>query len=111
VPAVHQRPIVVRLSFLVSALSLVLLTGCLLDMNRWASDRQTPKVVFSTPAAWRCDREKSTVPTAEGRLEPCTICTKITRTPQAVSINKTEHTVPAQGHVAMCETSAFVSAQ
>jgi hypothetical protein len=32
------------------------------------------------------------------------------RTPQSVSINKTEHTVPAQGHVAMCETSALVSA-
>ena len=50
------------------------------------------------------------VPTAEVRLEPCTIGTNIARTPQAVSINKTEHTVPAQGHVAMCGTSAFVSA-
>jgi hypothetical protein len=48
--------------------------------------------------------------TADGRLEPCTICTNIARTLQALSINKTEHTVPAQGHVAMCETSAFVSA-
>jgi hypothetical protein len=87
------------------------LAGCVLDLNRSASDRQKPKVVLATPAAWRCDREKSTVPTAEGRLEPCTICTNIARTPQALSINKTEHTVPAQGHVAMCETSAFVSAQ
>jgi hypothetical protein len=86
------------------------LAGCVLDVNRLASDLKKPKVVFSTPAAWRCDREKSTVPTAEGRLEPCTICTNIARTPQALSINKTEHTVPAQGHVAMCETSAFVSA-
>jgi hypothetical protein len=94
VPAVHQRPIVVRLSFLVSALSLVLLTGCLLDLNRSASDRQQPSVVFATPAAWRCNREKSTVPTAEGRLEPCTICQNIARTPQAVTINKTEQTVP-----------------
>jgi hypothetical protein len=68
-----------------------------------------PKVVFSTPAAWRCEREKSTVPTADGRLEPCTICTNIARTPQALTINKAAHRVPAQGHVAMCETSAFVS--
>jgi hypothetical protein len=110
VPAVHQRPIVVRLSCLVSALSPVLLTGCLWDMHRGASDRQQPTGVFSTPAAWRCDRQKSTVPTAEGRLEPCTSCTNMARTPQALSINKTEHTVPAQGHVAMGEMSAFVSA-
>jgi hypothetical protein len=110
VSAVHQCPIIVRLSCLVSALSLVPLTGCLLDMSRWASDRQKPIVVFSTPAAWRCDRQQSTVPTAEGGLEPCTICTNIARTPQAVSINKTAHTVPPQGQVAMCETSAFVSA-
>jgi hypothetical protein len=67
-------------------------------------------VIFAIPAAWRCDGEKSTVTTADGRLEPCTICTNIARTPQALSINKTEHTVPAQGHVAMCETSAFVGA-
>jgi hypothetical protein len=87
------------------------LAGCVLDLNRSASGLQKPKVVFATPAAWRCDREKSTVPTAEGRREPCTICTNIARTPQALSINKTEHTVPAQGDVAMCETSAFVSAQ
>jgi hypothetical protein len=86
------------------------LGGCVLDLNRSASDRQKPTVVFATPAAWRCDREKSTVPTAEGRLEPCTICTNIARNSQGLSINKTEHTVPAQGHVAMCETSAFVSA-
>src|SRR5262245_65454482 len=66
VPAVHQRHIVVRLSCLVSALSLALLTGCLLDLDRWASDRQKPKVVFAIPAAWRCDRQKSPVPTAEG---------------------------------------------
>jgi hypothetical protein len=99
------------LSVLVSALSLVLLTVCLLDMYRGASDRQTPTVVFSTPAAWRCDRQQLTGPTAEGRLEPRTICTNMARTPQALSINKTEHMVPAQGHVAMCETSAFVSTQ
>ena len=46
VSAVHQCPIVVCLSCLVSALSLVLLTGCLWDMTRWASDRQQPTVVF-----------------------------------------------------------------
>jgi hypothetical protein len=109
VSAVHQCPSVVRLSVLVSALSLVLLTGCLWDMNRGASQRQPPKVVFSTPAAWRCDRQKSLVPTAEGHQEPCTLCTNIARTPQTISINKTEHTVPAQGHVAMCDTSAFVT--
>jgi hypothetical protein len=67
-------------------------------------------VIFAIPAAWRCDGEKSTVTTADGRLEPCTICTNIARTPQALSINKTEYTVPAQGHVAMCETSTFVGA-
>jgi hypothetical protein len=82
-----------------------------MDLNRFASDPQKPKVVFATPAAWRCNREKSTVPTVEGRLEPCTICTNIARTSQALSINKTSHTVPVQGHVAMCEASAFVSAQ
>jgi hypothetical protein len=76
------------------------LAGCVLDVNRLASDLKKPKVVFSTPAAWRCDREKSTVPTADGRLEPCTLCTNIARTPQALSINKSEHTVPAQGRVA-----------
>jgi hypothetical protein len=86
------------------------LAGCVLDLNPFASDPPKPKVVFAIPAAWHCNREKSTVPTAERRLEPCTICTNIARTPQALSINKTEHTVPAQGHVAMCETSAFVSA-
>jgi len=78
-------------------------------MNRGASHQQPPTVVFSTPAAWRCDRQKSPVPTAEGRQEPCTLCTNIARTPQAVRINKTEHTVPAQDHVAICDTSAFVT--
>jgi hypothetical protein len=77
-------------------------------MTLWGSQRQPPTVVFSTPAAWRCDRQKSLVPTAEGRQEPCTLCTNIARTAQAVRINKTEHTVPAQGHVARCDTSAFV---
>jgi hypothetical protein len=86
------------------------LTGCGLVLNRGASDRQKATVVFALSAAWHCDREKSTIPTAEERLEPCTICTNIARTPQAVSINKTAHAVPAQGHVAMCETSTFVSA-
>jgi hypothetical protein len=85
------------------------LAGCVLDVNRLASDLKKPKVVFPTPAAERCEREKSTVPTADGRLEPRTICTNIARTPQALTINKAEHSVPAQGHVAMCETSAFVS--
>jgi hypothetical protein len=88
----------------------VLMAGCVFDINRAITGARKPSVVFATPAAWRCNREKSTVATAEGRLEPCTICTNIARTPQAVSINKTEHTVPAQGNVAMCETSAFVSA-
>jgi hypothetical protein len=88
----------------------VLIAGCVFDVNKAITDARKPSVVFATPAAWRCNREKSTVPTAEGHLEPCTVCTNIARTPQALSINKTEHTVPAQGHVAMCETSAFVSA-
>jgi hypothetical protein len=88
----------------------VLMAGCVLDLNKLSADLKRPTVVFALPAAWRCDREKSTVPTAEGHLEPCTICTNIARTPQTLNINKTEHTVPAQGHVAMCETSAFVSA-
>jgi hypothetical protein len=109
VPAVKPHPLVVRVSVLVPALSLALLTGCLLDLNPWASDRHKPHVVFSTPAAWRCDRQKSLVPTAEGRTEPCTVCTNIARTTQAVSINKTEHMVPAQGRVTMCDTSAFVT--
>ena len=86
------------------------LAGCVLDLYRSASDRQKPKVVFATPAARCCYRETSMVPTAEVRLEPCTIGTNMARIPQAVSINKTEHTVPAQGYVAMCGTSAFVSA-
>ncbi len=103
-PAVHQRPCLTRLLFLVPALSVALLTGCVLDL-------QKHKVVFATPGAWSCNREKSMVPTAEGRLEPCTVCTNIARTTQAVTINKTEHTVPAQGHVAMCDTSAFVMAE
>jgi hypothetical protein len=94
----------------ICTITLPLLTGCVFDVNKANSDARKPKVVFALPAAWRCEREKSMVPTAEGRLEPCTVCTNIARTPQALTINKAEHSVPAQGHVAMCETSAFVSA-
>jgi hypothetical protein len=87
------------------------LASCVFDANRASSEARKPRVAFALPAAWRCDRQQSTLPTAEGRLEPCTVCQNIARTPQAVTINKTEQTVPPQGHVAMCNTSAFVTAE
>ena len=93
----------------ICTITLPLLTGCGFDVHKAISGARKPTVVFALPAAWRCDREKSTVPTAEGRLEPCTVCTNIARTPQVVTINTTEHAVPAQGHVATCETGAFVT--
>lgn len=104
-PGVPPRRIILKAA-LICTLAL-LLAGGVLDVNRLASDRQKPKVTFALPAAWRCDRQQSALPTAEGRLEPCTVCQNMARTPQAVTINKTEQPVPPQGHVAMCHTSAF----
>ena len=86
------------------------LTGCVMDLNKIASDLRKPTVVFATPASWRCMQEKATLPTGNGTLEPCTVCVNITATPQAVTINKTEHRAEPNGTVALCETNAFVSA-
>lgn len=88
----------------------VLMAGCVMDINKFAADLRKPAVVFDMPGAWRCSQEKAVLPTAEGKLEPCVVCTNIGGTPQAVSINKALHTVEPQGTVATCETNAFVSA-
>jgi hypothetical protein len=89
----------------------VLLTGCGLVLNRLSKDAQKPTVKFTTPAAWSCARQTQTLLTPKGTLETCTLCQNIARTGQGVTINKEAHTVPPQGHVAMCESSAFVTAE
>jgi hypothetical protein len=89
----------------------VLLTGCGLVFNRLSKDSQQPTVTFATPAAWSCARRTQTLPTPKGTLEACTVCQNIARTVQRVTINKEAHTVPPQGRVAMCESSAFVTAE
>jgi hypothetical protein len=89
----------------------VLLTGCGLTFPRLSKDSQTPTVKFAMPAAWGCARKPQTLPTPKDTLEACTVCQNIARTVQGVTINKETHTVPPQGRVAMCESSAFVTAE
>jgi hypothetical protein len=89
----------------------VLLTGCGLAFPRLSTDSQKPTVNFATPAAWGCARQTQTLPTPKGILESCTVCQNIARTGQGVTINKEAHTVPPQDRVAMCESSAFVTAE
>jgi hypothetical protein len=89
----------------------VLLTGCGLAFTRPSKDSPKPTVKFATPAAWGCAHQTQTLPTPKGTLEACTVCQNIARTVQGVTINKEAHTVPPQGRVAMCESSAFVTAE
>ena len=89
----------------------VLLTGCGLAFPRLSQESQKPTVKFATPAAWGCTRPTQTLPTPKGILESCTVCQNIARTVQGVMINKEAHAVPPQGRVAMCESSAFVTAE
>jgi hypothetical protein len=89
----------------------VLLTGCGLAFPRLSQESPKPTVTFATPAAWGCARRTQTLPTPQGTLEACTVCRNIARTGQDVTINKEAHTVPPQGRVAMCESSAFVPAE
>jgi hypothetical protein len=89
----------------------VLLTGCGLAFPRLSTESPKPTVKFATPAAWGCTRHPQTLPTPKGALEACTVCQNIARTVQGVTINKEAHAVPPQGRVAMCESSAFVTAE
>jgi hypothetical protein len=89
----------------------VLLTGCGLAFTRLSKESPKPTVTFATPAAWGCARRTQTLPTPQGTLEACTVCRNIARTVQGVTINKEAHTVPPQGRVARCESSAFVPAE
>jgi hypothetical protein len=89
----------------------VLLTGCGLAFPRLGKDSPKPTVIFATPAAWGCARQPQALPTPKGIMESCTVCQNIARTGQGVTINKEAHTVPPQGRVAMCESSAFVTTE
>jgi hypothetical protein len=95
----------------VGLVACVLLTGCGLAFPRLRQESPTPTVTFATPAAWGCARRTQTLPTPQGTLEACTVCQNIARTGQGVTINKEAHTVPPQGRVARCESSAFVTAE
>jgi hypothetical protein len=95
----------------VGLVACVLLTGCGLTFPRLSQESPTPTVTFATPAAWGCRRQTQTLPTPKGTLEACTVCRNIARTGQDVTINKEAHTVPPQGRVAMCESSAFVTTE
>jgi IS1 family transposase len=90
---------------------LLLLPSCVLDVIRPSKDWPKPTVKFATPAAWGCAHQTQTLQTPKGTLEACTVCQNIARTGQGVTINKEAHTVPPQGRVAMCESSAFVTAE
>ena len=95
----------------VGLVACVLLTGCGLAFPRLSQDSPKPTVKFATPAAWGCARQTRTLPTPKGTLEACTVCQNIARTVQGVTINQEAHTVPPQGRVARCESSAFVTAE
>jgi hypothetical protein len=106
------RHLTVLMALLTMALvSCMLLTGCGLVFHRLSEDSQKPTVKFATPAAWSCARRTQTLPTPKGTQETCTMCQNIARTGQGVTINKEAHTVPPQGRVAMCESSAFVTTE
>jgi hypothetical protein len=94
----------------VGLVACVLLTGCGLAFPRLSKDPPKPTVNFAMPAAWGCTRQTQTLQTPAGLMESCRVCQNIARTVQGVTINKEAHTVPPQGRVAMCESSAFVTA-
>jgi hypothetical protein len=114
-PVVHQCPRLTRLGVLVPLMALgtilLLFPSCVLDVIRLSKDSQKPTVKFATPAAWGCARQTQTLPTPKGTMETCTVCQNIARTGQGVTINKEAHTVSPHGHVAMCESSAFVTTE
>jgi hypothetical protein len=95
----------------VGLVACVLLTGCGLAFTRLSQDSPKPTVKFATPAAWGCTRPTQTLPTPQGTLEACTVWRNIARTVQGVTINTEAHAVPPQDRVAMCESSAFVTAE
>jgi hypothetical protein len=96
-----------RLLPLLPVVALLLLPGCVLDLNKLASDLKRPTVEFAHADQWRCE-ESVKIPDG-AKVEECSRCVNASREVQAVSIAKVEQSVRVGGSVMLCSTRAWVS--
>jgi hypothetical protein len=87
--------------------AILLLPGCMLDLNKLATDLKKPDVTFARSDQWRCEEEVK-IPTGNS-VETCSRCVNASREPQPVSIAKVEQSVRTGGSVMLCPTRAWVS--
>jgi hypothetical protein len=108
-PEAHEYPSLTHLRSLMSAvaLSAIVLTGCMLDLNKLATDLKKLDVTFARSDQWRCE-EEGKIPSGNS-VETCSRCINASREPQPVSIAKVEQSVRTGGSVMLCPTRAWVS--
>ncbi len=89
--------------------TLLLLTGCVLDVHTPAQDIAKPSVSFETPSLWDCTGTVK-LPINAG-LEQCHICINTNPFVQFVTIDQQRQGVNAGQGVYVCESLVFIQGQ
>jgi hypothetical protein len=89
--------------------TLLLLTGCVLDVHTPAKDIAKPSVSFETPSLWDCTGTVK-LPINAG-LEQCHICINTNPFVQFVTIDQQRQGVNAGQGVYVCESLVFIQGQ
>jgi hypothetical protein len=87
--------------------SSLLFTGCVMDLNKLASDLQRPAVEFTHADQWRCE-ESVKIPDG-AKVEDCSRCVNTSRGAETVAIAKVEQSVRSGGAVLLCPSRAWVA--
>jgi hypothetical protein len=105
-PVVHR---LTRLTLL-PALSLVVFTGCVVDLNKTLQNLAKPSVAFETPTDWDCPDTTVRLPGRSG-IQECSGCRNATKAVSVVTIKDRRLQVNPGEKVYLCPTSVVVSGQ